>query len=362
MTNQSITFTPNPSININKVDVHDIDFNKYVQQTFYNNKSCFGDGDKSTGKVLFSVNGTSISEKTITTPLNNGLVGTALEAYNNHHHLVLSPDDIWISIGVSFARYVDKHSKRLKNVFVSHDGKIQLEAHGNGNIHSANYGDLVLQIVKQIQQNTKSDVREWIECDFTTTTDHTRLISQLLCMASMKNYFSYKMYLRCGLPKVTLKGTKNDWIKIYKKVEFLRSEQLDDQVLQQWSYVLQYVLQEFVNVYDNKINNDFWNRIAHKTGSGSGPRYIEGWILAFSPFDDSVKYSLYSMDDIEQGKGFGKIDTNDVPSCTTFVPVTIDDNGRVYETQFLVGLMATNVSNGDTLSPNPSWALVDVTK
>jgi hypothetical protein len=120
---------------------------------------------------------------------------------------------------------------------------------------------------------------------------------------------------------------------------------------------MEFVLQAFIDAFDGKVDPAFWNRIAHKTGGGSGPRYIEGWILAFSPFDDETRYCLNSLEAIKRGDRFGHIDTNDVPSCTVVVPVTIDDNGREYKTEFVAGLIATAVPEATTVAPLAGWAL-----
>ncbi len=335
--------------------IEDLVKKKYcVQEDFIN-------GDKPNGHLI-RIEDESTSETCVNPELGNGLLGTAFEAYNQHHELILKPDDIWIAIGTVFAGFVDRNHESMRNTFVNHEGKIELVAYSVGNIYSTNYPDLISQIVSQIEKNTKKDVREWMECDFSTTTKTTLVVSQLILMSAMKNYFSYKMCLKCNLPKVTLEGTKEDWIKIYQRVDFLRTFKISTE-LQQWADVLEHVLQHFIDAFDGKIDESgFWNRVANQTGGGSGPTYIEGWILAFYPFDDSGKYCLNSIENICKGKRFGKIDTNDVSTSVVSVPVTIDDNGREYRTKFITGLLSGRTDKEETaLRPNIGWALIDVT-
>ncbi|KAM0177292.1 hypothetical protein ACHAPC_008865 [Botrytis cinerea] len=64
-------------------------------------------------------------------PAGNGLVHTCLEAYNQHRHLVLRPDDIWIAIVTQFSFYVNKHSEELRSFFVAHEGKKDLVVEGD---------------------------------------------------------------------------------------------------------------------------------------------------------------------------------------------------------------------------------------
>jgi hypothetical protein len=47
------------------------------------------------------------------------------------------------------------NTEKLRDVFVSHQGKMELEARGGGNIYSADYSDLIEQLSGQIDKNTK---------------------------------------------------------------------------------------------------------------------------------------------------------------------------------------------------------------
>ncbi len=293
----------------------------------------------------------------------NGLVGSAFLAYNNHIPLVLKPDDIWAAIIIAFSFYIDKNPEKMRSQFVSHEGKEELTVYGGGSIETADYAGLVEEMTTLMDSKMKSDTKDWFLSDFTTTTPKSKLVTQMVLMGAMKHYFSYKMCLECGLPKVTLLGTLEDWQKIRTRVDRLASFEQPD--LASWSRVLGLVLDEFVNAYQGKVDTDFWNRIAHIEGGGSGPRYLEGWIIAFIPFDDTRGYyKLNPLDDIIKTKSFGRINTNDIPSSTVEFPVTIDDNGQLYKTIFYAGSIATQFTKDkDNIQIEPSldWALIDVT-
>lgn len=46
------------------------------------------------------------SKKDYFSPYINGFVGTCLTAYNGHYGLELGPDEVWITITTSLARFV----------------------------------------------------------------------------------------------------------------------------------------------------------------------------------------------------------------------------------------------------------------
>jgi len=312
------------------------------------------DTGKEKGKLITATNS---STKYVTTRFNNGFVGACLTAYNLHLDLALGPDDVWVTLMTSLSRYINANAEKLRHLFVSHEGKLDLVATSGGNIYSANYSNLISQISDQIDQNTKNDLRNWVECDFSTTTPLQKVVSKVALMGAMQQYFSYKFEFCCGLPKVTLLGTVEDWANILARINKMGS--FEDQTLQDWSKVLGFVFQNFVDAFNGKIDRDFWNRIAHITGGGSGPRYLEGWVLAIIGFDDAGKYILNPLKNIQSSNRFGRLNTNDVPTSVVEVPVKIDDNGKEHNTKLYAGSMLP-AFDGKTIFPTLDWALVDI--
>ena len=272
----------------------------------------------------------------------------------------MTPDSVWIAITTSLANYVDRNAEAMRSKFVKHDGQKELVVYALGNIMTANYDQLVKDISQKIEENTIDDIRTWMECDFTTSTELTKIVSRIVLMGAVKNYFSYKMVLKCGVREVTLDGTVDDWKLIRTRVAKLATYNLPE--LTQWSEVLEYVMDEFVAAFETGANKEFWNRIAHRVENGSGPTYLEGWILAFIPFTDSGKFVLNPLSEIKKDNVYGSMDTNDVPKSVVEVPVKIDDNGRMYDTLFYAGEMVSSYDpETTTIEPVLDWALVDVT-
>ena len=106
------------------------------------------------------------------------MVGTVFEAYLNHFNLILKPDDVWIAITTAFARYIGAKNKVLRSKFVTHVGKMKLSAFDpKSTLANCDWQFMVNTLCKGIEQNTKSDVRKWFECDFSTTDANDKLIS-----------------------------------------------------------------------------------------------------------------------------------------------------------------------------------------
>jgi hypothetical protein len=57
----------------------------------------------------------------------NGFVDTAIIAYNQHHHLIIRPEDVWFSVLVQLNVYINAHAEELRSIFVAHEGQKRLQ-------------------------------------------------------------------------------------------------------------------------------------------------------------------------------------------------------------------------------------------
>ena len=49
-----------------------------------------------------------------TLPSPNGLVYSAIVAYNKHHHLTMRPEDVWFAILTQFSAYINAHAESFR--------------------------------------------------------------------------------------------------------------------------------------------------------------------------------------------------------------------------------------------------------
>lgn len=57
----------------------------------------------------------------------NGFVDAAVRAYNQHHHLIIRPEDIWFTVLVQLNIYINEHAEELRSMFVAHQGQERLQ-------------------------------------------------------------------------------------------------------------------------------------------------------------------------------------------------------------------------------------------
>ena len=287
----------------------------------------------------------------------NGFIGALYDAYSQHRALVLRPDDVWLAITMAFANYVDYHAEEMRGSFVNHEGKKDLVVEVNTTIKAMDWDDLIRKFSILIDENTKDDVRAWLEPAFSTTTPKDRLIGRVVLMGAMKHYFSYVSCCTCGIPEVTLEGTLEDWQEVRRRIDRLSTYKQKD--LQKWWTVLVPVIDQFIASYSGKPDLTFWNGIVDHKG-GSGVSYVTGWALVFAPFSSGY----WNLDEpatiLATGK-YGQIDTGKLKMCTMVeVPVQINDHGVVHDVTFFAGAFVGNYhADTNTLRPSFDWAIVE---
>jgi len=296
-------------------------------------------------------------------PLGNGFVHTVTEAYNSHRALIIRPDDVWLAILVQFNFFVNGNAELLRKNFVSHEGKEKLTITSVGNRHSVDFAALSRQMTLLMESKiVDPHLREWIMPTFSTTSATDTTIYAMVMMASMKAYFSYKFSLMCGIPRVTLEGTKKDWEEIASRLEKLEDYGED---AKSWYRVLRPVISRFVSAYDDPNSlelRDFWKKVAHYEGGGSGPTYLSGWITAFCFFSEKGSRVARRMGNqlALDGVSYPKIDSQDVPVGFAEVDVELDDNGEKIETTIIAGSIGSQIcmstsSVRDVIRPLPAW-------
>ncbi|KDQ09109.1 hypothetical protein BOTBODRAFT_58893 [Botryobasidium botryosum FD-172 SS1] len=311
----------------------------------------------------------------------NGFVRTAVHAYNEHHNLVIRPDDVWIAILTQFNFYVNAHAEELRSHFVSHQGKKTLILDASGTRYTVDFGDLSRQMTDLIHENVvDKSLHGWILPDFTTTTPNDKTVCAVTMMATLSKYFTYVIFLRCGIPYVTLEGQKSDWESIFDRLEKL--EEFGPEPAQ-FASMLRPILQRFISAFDGAPDVPFWKKIAHYTGGGSGPTYLSGWITAFCAWSPKGEWlgtpvgaphpkPIMSLNGSESsgllldGVSYPLIDSQEIPAGYCEVDVIVVENLVEYKCLMVAGHVAMEAVRSitptspegystDTVRPSPQW-------
>ncbi|KAI0370483.1 hypothetical protein BV20DRAFT_943774 [Pilatotrama ljubarskyi] len=221
----------------------------------------------------------------------NGFVDAVMQAYGGHHNLRIRPDDVWIAILRQLSFYVNAHAEELRKYFVPHEGQKDLAVETVGSRLSIDYGKLARTMTRLIQKN----VMNWILPDFSTTTSKDTTISSKppglsTCNHSLLyplRYFRHIFRAICGIPSVTLEGTKADWQCILDRLD--RLHELGDEP-SIWAGMLRPILRRFVSAFDGEPDVTFWSHVVHWLHVGCGEAAISGWLTAFCVWSAKGKW------------------------------------------------------------------------
>jgi len=280
---------------------------------------------------------------------------------------------------------VNAHTEELRSLFVTHEGQKELTIEEDGS--ERGFGDMARRMTKLMESNIVDPaLRSWVMQEFSTTTDIDRAVTAIAMMGTLQGYFSYRFRLKCGLPSVTLLGERDDWVKLLNAVERLPSFGKEPT---EWADLLRVVFKGFVDTFDDPKSSkviDFWQRVAHYSGGGSGPRYLSGWISAFSFWNAKGEClrEVGLLSTLLTGRGpkrflgmetpklrignvvFHRVSVNDLANGWISVPVILEINGASFPTTMIAGVVAIETSESgnelegggkavDTLQPAVGW-------
>ncbi|KAF4630646.1 hypothetical protein G7Y89_g7500 [Cudoniella acicularis] len=103
-------------------------------------------------------------------------------------------------------------------------------------------------LTSKMQENIKEQgMRNWVLPNFTTTIINDRVVASVVFMGAMPKYFDYGGKTGCGLPSVTLLGTKQGYETILSKLSKIPNLGPE---LTQWATLLTAVLKGFILSFD----------------------------------------------------------------------------------------------------------------
>lgn len=233
-----------------------------------------------TSKVLAHYKNTDINYPSF----DGSLFGAFIQAYNNHEDITLVPDDVWITVLFQFSKYVNDNAEKMRNMFVSHEGKKELNVVTEKDLEESQWEEFFELMIEEIKKNTKENIVNEMQSDFSTTGLVEKMISVATIMDSFKQFFDYGRIIPCcGIKNVRFAGTLEDWQSVLSRLQFLKKYDVDGK----WrGYVtnLEPVIKQFIDTYNGKVDVLFWDKVMNlRSGSlGSGSTtYVSGWILAF---------------------------------------------------------------------------------
>ncbi|CAI2179166.1 17743_t:CDS:1 [Funneliformis geosporum] len=310
----------------------------------------------------FSLDHAKRSESNPTTVIwepatSHGLASAIIHAYTLHQHLRFSPDDVWLTIAQGVSNHIWNNAESFRYLFVDHEGQEEVFIDAQdiiGYINGNFFGDWPKAIARLSdstdQRVKKVGLKQLLECDFSTSTSVSITASQIILLDSMKKYFRYSMRGGCGIPKVTLDGTLEDWLHLQEKVAKLRGLVLN---LDFWLDRLEPVVAQFISTYKGNVDDDFWSMIIYQVpyGSGTLTPCWNGWVCALFPYNES-RYKLTKNSMVPSS----------IPSGLVNVPFKMSIEKEDFKLSFSAGFLGARqdkINDEYVVSPVIGWYISD---
>lgn len=287
-------------------------------------------------------------------PATHGMFEACHRAWAHHASLVLSPDDVWLSIQAVFAAYMRVNAEALRSTFVSHDGSKELVIHMDDAPND--WKLFISRVVGRVTESSKVNMAATFVPPFSSSTALDTAMKSLAVMDHMQSYFSYTFSTMCGVRNVGLRGTLEDWTMLRAYVDGLRAFAVPPEAdmyftdptrsFASWLDDVTNIVDNLIATFQNKPDVAWWNAmIGERRTHGSGAStYIKGWIIALvskNPITIEMKLS-------------------EVKSLRFSVPVKRDENGIITKLRVMGGFTgAIHTSPSNSWEPQRSIAVLD---
>ena len=320
---------------------------------------------------------TQYKDATIVPSTYNGFIETVQNCYNDHRPLILTPDAIWLCITQGLSIHINQNYSKYKNHIFrdTEEGKIDLTIREDSLISKKDYWTKAINKMSLLANNeVKDDYHNFFVHRFSTSDSITKTVMEITMLDAFKQKFIYTFESGCGIPKITIKGSKQDWQWILDNLQMLETFNLAE-----WKNELEVIIEQFIQASEGNIDTAFWKDI-YKNSEEYNAHYISGWIIKFFPYledteiinwDDTTNH--HSMEDpikiIYKTNPYTKVNnylkstlsTDDFPSGISNVKLTWMNYFKhtKEDLELFGGFLGIKQHKDMSLEPFVCWALAN---
>lgn len=268
----------------------------------------------------------------------HALYGVMELAFSQHYGFVLSPNTVWFTIMQGFATHINQNAEKYRSKFVSHKGKEIIRLRRDGFVMGGvnDWNGCLPEFRQEILGTIKDKKIKDLVRPFSETTETAQLCFDLVLMDMVKQYFDFRVCTLCGIPYVTLEGTRQDWQQIIDNIEAFREYDLGD-----WVDVMKPVLEKICDSVEGEPNVAFWKDM-YKMHGGSGGDTATGWSTVFTLYIYDYTKSLRRRTRLDKS-----ISTGDFCTSLSVVDFIWEYYTVEYPMKLVGGLMGGALTAGE---------------
>lgn len=276
-------------------------------------------------------------------PSSNNFLSTILTGYAKHLPVHLTPEDFLLNLDCIVSEFVQTDPEKYRPLFVSHTEKEIIQFHAEHEKNGTEWDKALSHWAKTIvDKSTDGDFTKTFLCDFSSSTVVDYLISCSHLMNINKNYYGYEMIYCCGIPKVYLHGSTEDWQNLVKKTISIMDKFQNTELYQYIKKMYLPPLVQLHNTVSQYVDEYWWSNMikSSKCGSGSQDEF-SGWICDMFPV-------IRRPDKYHKTFSQSMLMTN-VISGKSQTLIHVDDNGHRYDVELNAGFMGVHQSEDGSL-------------
>jgi Domain of unknown function (DUF4419) len=209
----------------------------------------------------------------------HALFGAVHRAFAEHRPLVLSPDAIWLTIAQGVAQHVRLNAEALRPHLVRHQGTERLRVAVDAAPASADeWREVIGRFTDALSERIGAGRARLFTCDFSTSSDVERVASHVVLLDAFSPYYEYELMCVCGIPRVTLTGTVDDWRRVRARIDVIAELDLD-----WWTRSLIPIADGLIRTAEGAPDLAFWRRI-YKPRDVYGASIATGWVARLYPY------------------------------------------------------------------------------
>jgi hypothetical protein len=241
-------------------------------------------------------------------------------AWGNHYGVIMSPDIFWFILLNESASHIKENSEYYRSLFTTAtEGKVDII------VPTADPQLISLNLIaNELRKLVPTDIDIFLP-SFSTSTVSSAFAFKAAFADAMTPYYNYMMLL-CGIPKIQIQGTSEDWNKLSEGVDKLKSLLNKDENIMKYFERVQNISKSIINNLESQ-SADFWKGMFSLERCGSGGQVdVRGWIV-----DMYIKKPRPAY-------------VNNFPTNTAKVPYKLINTGQNFELSY--GLFSSNIEDG----------------
>jgi len=289
------------------------------------------------------------------------LVQVAHNAFSAHAPLSLSPEVIWYAIVHEIAIYIKNNSEYYSEYFTATPSeRKKIEVRDDSLVYGGenDWGRAIGLFRKPIAELVPTPTVELLLPKFSTSTPESEIAILVSFMDVISKYYSFEMHTLCGIPRIRLEGTPEDWRLIEQHARTC-SEIFPGLV--PYFQDLVPVLREFAGAAasSGSTEHGFWTSLYKYKDNSGGPR-VSGWITAlFAHVPTPAGFMMKREFDWEGlHDGFGGYGVGDFPMHVSTVDFNWDYYGKNIPMGFAAGILGVDHDDG-FLAPRLGFAVYE---